>query len=66
MNTMTERQKKYAKYADQFQRTSETVSVLNRVKNSIDDIIPKMETLNRMLPPDERLEPFQMKERSQT
>ena len=63
MNTMTEKQKKYAKYAEQFQRTSETVSVLNRVKSSMDDIIPKMEALNKMLPPGEQLEPFQIKDR---
>ncbi|KAK3593873.1 hypothetical protein CHS0354_011478 [Potamilus streckersoni] len=62
MNLMTERQKKYAKYAEQFQRASETVSVLNRVKGTIDDIIPKMDRLNHMLPPEEQLEPFLIKE----
>lgn len=64
MNTMTEKQKKYAKYAEQFQRTSETVLVLNRVRDTMNDIIPKMEALNKMLPPGEQLEPFQMKDSS--
>ena len=62
MNTMTEKQKKYAKYAEQFQRTSETVLVLNRIRDTMNDIVPKMETLNKMLPPGEQLEPFQMKD----
>lgn len=62
MNTMTEKQKKYAKYAEQFQRTSETVLVLNKVRDTMNDIIPKMEALNKMLPPGEQLEPFQIKD----
>ncbi|WAR09025.1 BORC5-like protein [Mya arenaria] len=41
---------------------SETVTVLNRIKDTMNDIIPKMETLNKMLPADERMEPFQMKD----
>ena len=61
LNLMLERQKKYDKYADQFQRVAETLSVLNRIKGSIDNIIPKMERLNVLLPPDEQLEPFSMK-----
>ena len=63
MNMMSDKQKKYAKYAEQFQRASETVLVLKRIKESVDNIVPKMERLNNMLPPDERLEPFEMKEK---
>ena len=62
MNLMTDKQKKYAKYAEQFQRASETTQVLKRIRESVDSIIPKMERLNSMLPRDEQLEPFQMKE----
>lgn len=62
MNLMSDKQKKYAKYAEQFQRASETVLVLKRIKDSVDNIIPKMERLNNMLPQEERLEPFQIKE----
>lgn len=63
MNMMIDKQKKYAKYAEQFQRASETVLVLKRIKESVDNIVPKMERLNNMLPPEERLEPFEMKEK---
>lgn len=66
MHVMSEKQKKYAKYAEQFQRTSETVTVLNRIKDTMNDIIPKMEALNRLLPPEEQLEPFQIKDAGQT
>ncbi|KAH3734395.1 BLOC-1-related complex subunit 5-like [Dreissena polymorpha] len=62
MQSMSEKQRKYAKYADQFQRTSETVLVLNRIKDTMNDIMPRMEQLNKLLPPEEQLEPFQMKE----
>ena len=62
MNLMSDKQKKYAKYAEQFQRASETVLVLKRIKDSVDNIIPKMERLNNMLPQEERLEPFQIKD----
>lgn len=66
MHIMSEKQKKYAKYAEQFQRTAEMVTVLNRIQDTMNDIIPKMETLNKMLPPGEQLEPFQMKDPGQT
>ena len=62
MNLMTDKQKKYAKYAEQFQRASETVQVLKRIRESVDSIVPKMERLNNMLPREEQLEPFQIKE----
>ncbi|XP_033739695.1 BLOC-1-related complex subunit 5-like [Pecten maximus] len=55
---MSDRQKKYHKYAEQFTRASETLTVLNRVKDSVDNIIPKMERLNQLLPEGEQLEPF--------
>ena len=61
LNLMSEKQKKYHKYAEQFQRVSETVTTLNKIKSSIDSIVPKMESLNQLLPPDDRLEPFDMK-----
>jgi len=58
LNLMQEKQKKHHKYADQFQRVSETLSVLNRVKDSIDNISPRLERLNQMLPESEQLEPL--------
>ncbi|VDI02180.1 Hypothetical predicted protein [Mytilus galloprovincialis] len=60
-NLMQDKQKKYHKYAEQFQRVSETVTTLNKIKSSMDNIIPKMESLNKLLPPDDRLEPFDFK-----
>ena len=56
LNLMQDRQKKYHKYADQFQRVSETLSVLNKVKDSVDKIVPKLDAINQLLPPEERLE----------
>ena len=58
LNLMQERQKKYHKHAEQFHRVSETATILNRVKDSMESIIPKMEILNELLPEDEQLEPF--------
>ncbi|XP_062578172.1 uncharacterized protein LOC134240080 [Saccostrea cucullata] len=61
LGVMQEEQKKYNKYADQFQRISETISILNRVKNSMQKLVPKMECLNQMLPPKDQLEPLSLK-----
>lgn len=58
LNLMNEKQKKFHKYAEQFQRVSETVTTLNKIKNSMDNLIPKMESLNELLPPEDRLESF--------
>ncbi|XP_074643869.1 BLOC-1-related complex subunit 5-like isoform X2 [Tubulanus polymorphus] len=60
-NMLTERQKKYAKYAEQIQKVGEVSSVLTRVKMHVDELIPLMERLNSVLPPEEQLEPFVMK-----
>jgi hypothetical protein len=58
---MQEKQKKYHKHADQFQRISETLSILNRVKDNMQNLVPKMEHLNEMLPAEHRLEPLSLK-----
>lgn len=58
---MQEKQKKYHKHADQFQRISETLSILNRVKGSMQSLVPKINHLNQLLPPRERLEPLSLK-----
>jgi uncharacterized coiled-coil protein SlyX len=60
-NMITERQKKYAKYAEQIQKVQEVSTVLTRIKMNVDELIPLMERLNSVLPPDDQLEPFVMK-----
>ncbi|XP_048765144.1 BLOC-1-related complex subunit 5-like [Ostrea edulis] len=61
LGVMQDKQKKYHKHADQFQRISETLSILNRVKDNMQSLVPKMEHLNEMLPADRRLEPLNLK-----
>ncbi|XP_059145870.1 BLOC-1-related complex subunit 5-like [Physella acuta] len=58
MNTLTDRQKKYSKYVEQFGRVTETLTTLKKIQKSMEDIVPKMDMLNRLLPTSEQLEPF--------
>ncbi|GBN37611.1 BLOC-1-related complex subunit 5 [Araneus ventricosus] len=59
-NMLTERQKKFAKYAEQLGKVQEISNNLQRCQTGLKDIIKNMETLNNLLPPEERLEPFVM------
>ncbi|KFM82182.1 Loss of heterozygosity 12 chromosomal region 1 protein-like protein, partial [Stegodyphus mimosarum] len=59
-NMLAERQKKFAKYAEQLGKVQEISNNLQRCQSGLKEVIKSMETLNNMLPPEERLEPFVM------
>ncbi|GFW28068.1 BLOC-1-related complex subunit 5 [Trichonephila clavipes] len=59
-NMLTERQKKFVKYAEQLSKVTEISNNLQKCQTGLKDVIKNMETLNNMLPPEERLEPFVM------
>ena len=58
MSALTERQKMYARYADKLGRVHEVAHALSRSQLALTTALDSIETLNRQLPPAERLEPL--------
>ena len=58
MNLATERQKKFAKFADQLGRVHELSRQLTKCHMQLNQTLESLETLNNLLPVEERLEPF--------
>ncbi|KAH7939107.1 hypothetical protein HPB52_005870 [Rhipicephalus sanguineus] len=57
---MTERQKKFGKYVEQLLKVHELSNLLQTTESSLAKTIEQLDQLNRLLPPDEQLEPFVM------
>lgn len=58
MAALTERQKMYARYAEKLARIHEVSHSLTRCQLALATALDSIETLNRQLPPSERLEKF--------
>ncbi|XP_075530512.1 BLOC-1 related complex subunit 5 isoform X2 [Dermacentor variabilis] len=57
---MTERQKKFGKYVEQLLKVHELSSLLHTTESMLSKTIQQLDELNRLLPPEEQLEPFIM------
>jgi len=58
MRSFSERQKKYTKISDKLSKFSDLSHGLSKCHCVLNDTLACVETLNNMLPPDDRLEPF--------
>lgn len=57
-NMLTDRQKKYAKYADKVNKVHDIAATLNKTQRNMEQSMILMKELNSILPAEERLEPF--------
>lgn len=57
MSMLTERQKKYAKLAEQISKTNEILQSVRSIHNSIASMVPLLNDMNQELPPQLRLAP---------
>jgi hypothetical protein len=63
MQNYVDRQRKYAKYCEQFLAVKDITNNLKKIQRKIDEILPMMKEINKMLPETERLEDFNLPER---
>jgi hypothetical protein len=60
MQGYVDRQRKYAKYCEQFLAVKDITNNLKKIQRKIDEIIPMMNEINSILPEAERLEDFNL------
>lgn len=58
VTSLTERQKKFSKFAERLQKVRDVSNQLNKCHILLNQTLENIETLNNALPIDERLEPF--------
>jgi hypothetical protein len=58
MNNFYEKQKKYAKYCEQFKAVSDVSNSLKKVQRDMDEILPMIKEINSFLPDEDKLEEF--------
>lgn len=58
LQNFVEKQRRYAKYCEQFKTVSDLSQSLRKIQRSMDEIVPMMKEINECLPENERLEEF--------
>jgi hypothetical protein len=58
MQNFVEKQKKYAKYCEQFKHVHDMSHNLKKMQRSMDEILPMMKEINEAFAPEDRLEDF--------
>lgn len=61
LQNFVEKQRKYAKYCEQFKTVSDLAQSLRKIQRSMDEIVPMMKEINDILPENEQLEEFSFK-----
>jgi uncharacterized protein YhaN len=61
LQNFADKQKKYAKYCEQFRSVQELSNNLKKIQRNMDEILPMMKEINNILPDNERLEEFSFK-----
>ena len=58
MQSFVEKQKRYAKYCEQFRTVIDMSNNLKKIQKSMDQILPMLKEINEFLPEEDRLEEF--------